>query len=100
MLALGRTPAARLKSALTLFGIWLAFLVSALMLEHTSVGKFVFHRKLATIAYLVLQGLSGIAALAACLVILFRGSNRHRLIVVVPTVLLVLYALVVVGGPG
>jgi len=100
MLALGRTPAARLKSALVLFGTWLAFLLGALALEHTSVGRFMFHRKVATIVYLVLQGLTGIAALVACLVILFRGSNRHRLIVIVPTALLVLYALVVVGGPG
>ena len=100
MLALGRTPAARLKSALVLFGTLLAFLLGALALEHTSVGRFMFHRKVATIVYLVLQGLTGIAALVACLVILFRGSNRHRLIVIVPTALLVLYALVVVGGPG
>jgi hypothetical protein len=100
MLDLGRTPAARLKSALVLFGVWLALLMGALMLEHTSVGKFVFHRKVATVVYLGLQGLTGLAALAACVMILFRGSSRHRLIVVVPTVLLVLYALVVVGGPG
>jgi hypothetical protein len=100
MLGLGRIPAARLKSALVLFGIWLAFLLGALALEHTSVGKFIFHQKGTAIAYLVLQGLIGIPALAACLVILFRGPNRHRLIVIVPTALLVLYALVVVGGPG
>jgi hypothetical protein len=78
----------------------LASLVGALTLEHTSAGKFVFHQKVATTVYLALQGLTGIAALGACLMILFRGSNRHRLIVIVPTVLLVLYALVAIGGPG
>lgn len=86
--------------ALVSFGAWLALLLSALLLEGSAFGNFVFHHAATAYGYLALQLLAGAAALAACVMTLVRGSTLQRVIVAVPTLLLVLYALVAIGGPG
>ncbi len=93
-------PRAWFRHALVLFGAWLALLLSALLLEGSAFGSFVFHHAATAFGYLALQLLTGAAALAACVMTLVRGSTLQRVIVAVPTLLLVLYALVAISGPG
>lgn len=49
--------------------------------------------------YLTLQGISYVAALAACIMTLARGPTLHRLIALMPTLFLVVYGLAVIRGP-
>jgi hypothetical protein len=50
--------------------------------------------------YLALQGLVHLAALVACIMTIVKGPTLHRLIALVPALLLVAYGLVAIGGPG
>jgi hypothetical protein len=93
-----RTPRVWLKTALLFFGVWL--LASALLFEHTAFARFVFEHQATMWLYLALQGLVHLAALVACIMTIVKGPTLHRLIALVPALLLVAYGLVAIGGPG
>ena len=95
-----RSPRFGVKSAFLLFGGWLFILLGALLLEEVGRVRAVFDGAAVGYLYLALQSVTGLAALAACLSTLARGSNQDRVLVVVPTLVLVGYALMVFAGPG
>ena len=88
------------KIALLCFGVWATLLLAALLLEQTTIGEVVFSHESSAMGYLVVQVLALLAALGACIMTFVRGSAKDRLIVVIPTLCLLLYALILIGGPG
>ena len=97
---IGRPPSFWLKSALVCFGAWLGLVCSALLVEHTTVGSFVFHNRVTMVVFLAVVGVLHVMALTCCVVTLVKGSTAHRAIIMLPLLLLVLAGLVAIGGPG
>lgn len=89
-----------LGRALVAFALWLGLLCLALALENRAPGRWVFSSAASGIVYLVVQVALLLAALGASTMTLVRGPNRDRAIVLLPTLLLVLYGLMLVSGEG
>ena len=97
---IGRPPSFWLKAALLCFGAWLGVVCSALLVEHTTVGSLVFHNRVTMAFFLAIVGVLYVLALTCCVMTLVKGSTAHRAIIMLPLLLLVLFGLVAIGGPG
>jgi hypothetical protein len=86
------------RRALVLFALWLGLLSLGLGLEHTAFGEWVFASDARAGVYLALQIALLVAGLVASAMTLFRGPNRDRALVLVPTTILVLYGLILISG--
>jgi hypothetical protein len=85
--------------ALLTFVVWAGLLGLALATEHTRFGHWLFEDRTGGVVYLVAQLLLALAALGASAMTFIRGPTRHRLIVIVPTAIVVIYGLVAIAGP-
>lgn len=85
---------------LSLFALWVALLVAALLLEHTGVVEFVFSHPAGGIAYLVIQLGLTLAALLACSIAFVRAPGPRRIVLALPILVLVFYGLMFLSGPG
>lgn len=93
-------PRRLLIVSLLAFAAWLCPVVALLVLEGVHVGQALFSSRSATWVYLVIHGLLTIVAILLMGRILVRGPTSHRLIVVIPFLFLLIYAGMLVGGPG
>lgn len=82
------------------FGAWLVPLVLLLSLEHVRPFAALFSSRAATYAYLTVHGLLTLLALVLGILTLVRGPARSRLIVSIPVLILLLYAAMLLAGPG
>lgn len=86
--------------ALAAFTLWFGLLCLMLAFEHGAPGRWVFSSEARTRVYLAVQIALLLAALGGSAITLVRGPNRDRAIVFLPTVILVLYGLMLVSGGG
>lgn len=82
------------------FAVWIVPLVVLLSVEHLPWAAPIFASGVAAYAYLVVHGSLTLIALALGVLTLVRGPNKHRLIISVPVLILILYAGILIGGPG
>jgi hypothetical protein len=93
-------PKDLLTLAILAFVAWLIPLVTLLILESFHLGATLFSSGVATYTYIVVHGLLTLGAIALSVLTLIRGPRRSRLIVIVPLVILIIYAGMLIGGPG
>jgi hypothetical protein len=81
------------------FAAWIVPLVLLLSIEHLPSAAPIFASGFAAYTYLVVHGLLTLIALGLGVLTLVRGPTKHRLIICVPVLILILYAGIIIGGP-